>query len=37
MVSVLALGHNVRWFKPSLGNGFVRAIKSASNLPTEGK
>jgi hypothetical protein len=33
----LALGPKVRGFKPSLGNGFLRAIKSASNLPTEGK
>jgi hypothetical protein len=30
MVSVLAIGRKVRWFKPSRGDGFLKAIKIRS-------
>jgi hypothetical protein len=37
MVSVLAIRPKVRGFKPSRGDGFLRAIKIAARLNSEGK
>jgi hypothetical protein len=37
MVSVLAIGPKVRGFKPGRGDGFLRAIKIRTRLPSEGK
>jgi hypothetical protein len=37
MVSVLAIGPKVRGFKLGQGYGFLRAIKSAEHVPSEGK
>jgi hypothetical protein len=36
MVSVLAIRHEVRWFKPGRGDGFIRAIKF-HNTPSFGE
>jgi hypothetical protein len=35
MVSVLTIRPKVRGFKPSQGDGFLRAIKSAACSPSE--
>jgi hypothetical protein len=37
VVSVLATGPKRRGFKPGRGDGFLRAIKSAAHLPSDGK
>jgi hypothetical protein len=37
VVSVLATGPKGRGFKPGQGGGFLRAIKSAELLPSDGK
>jgi hypothetical protein len=37
VVSVLATGPKGRGFKPGRGDGFLRAIKSAAHLPSDGK
>jgi hypothetical protein len=36
VVSVLATGPKVRWFKPGRGRWILRVIKSAARLPSEG-
>jgi hypothetical protein len=37
MVSVLAIRPKVRGFKPSRGDGFLRAIKFVPLVPSDGK
>jgi hypothetical protein len=37
VVSVLAIGFEVRGFKPGRDDGFLRAIKSTARLSSEGK
>jgi hypothetical protein len=37
MVSVTTIGPKVRRFKPGPGGEFLRAIKSAAHLQSEGK
>jgi hypothetical protein len=36
MVIVLEIGPKVRVFKPGRGDGFLRVIKFAASLPSEG-